>query len=724
MSTNMAVREGLDEILAISKVLGEKIKGGDTKITGGQQLIDISDDIIIAWSKEDGCLLSQLLHPPDSKVQTLTLSNPPMWDVHQIVLNRSGTGLALIGTRGVAVVELPRRWGDPPLFEGGRDTVICRVEYIAERFFSCHPKLEVIHALWHPGAPDHNHLVLLTSDNYLRIYSVSSPEIPEQAVSVGSARSNVLNCSSSTLQGATLGEVAVCMSVAPPIKEDKHQSGNPISNGCTNGFIDPDDEEKQQHLDLLWPIFILYGNGDVYYTITSLSPARRHKRGVMGPLSVHPPCSDNYGIDSCSLVALQSSPPVLVIANTSGNIRHCIVVTKEMDEDGEQHTVENSFSQLSLASCSVSLHVYEAFELELSLLPDNDAYTSPLTLHRDPTSPIRYFASHDAGVHSVSVPLVDHLLQYSELPDNALFSSGVSEESSCSVEHLVCTRSLASAPGQPVVGLAASLSPAALYTQLHAGHILKLSLPPAYLPPCISQHPEYHDVEEFESPLRKAHSEAFEERIRGVLRRSCTQPILASGWSGTVSAGEYLSLLDRSMATLNTAYIHPQRLAQQDIDKRSSILIEQKQRLETDIEELKNEKKQLTDKAHDLAEKYEEANDKQTQLLQRLEVVVRQGMRGLPTLTSGEKMMLKELEEMQSQMATFTNQLHQINTKETFQVKQMEKASSLKPTSVIRPTTSISDSQLKSLKSALSKESGQLTILLQKVNHMKKDLQL
>merc|ERR1739838_717916 len=217
MSTNMAVRVGTGgEVLAISKVLEDKLKDGAIKTKGGEQLIDISDDIIIAWSKEDGCLLSQLLHPPESKVQTLTLSNPPMWDVSRIVLNRSGTGLALVGTRGVAIVELPRRWGDPLLFEGGRDTVTCRVEYIADRFFSCHPKLEVISAEWYPGAPDHNHLVLLTSDNYLRIYSVSSPEIPEQAVSVGSAKASVLNSSSTNLQGATLGEMAVSMSFAPP----------------------------------------------------------------------------------------------------------------------------------------------------------------------------------------------------------------------------------------------------------------------------------------------------------------------------------------------------------------------------------------------------------------------------------------------------------------------------------------------------------------------------
>lgn len=49
-----------------------------------------------------------------------------------------------------------------------RNSLTFRVEYIAERFFSCHPKLEVMTAAWHPGSIDDNHIVILASDNYLR----------------------------------------------------------------------------------------------------------------------------------------------------------------------------------------------------------------------------------------------------------------------------------------------------------------------------------------------------------------------------------------------------------------------------------------------------------------------------------------------------------------------------------------------------------------------------
>ena len=38
--------------------------------------------------------------------------------------------------------------------------------------------------------------------------------------------------------------------------------------------IDNGMEERRKHLELQWPVFILYGNGEVYYTITSLGRNR------------------------------------------------------------------------------------------------------------------------------------------------------------------------------------------------------------------------------------------------------------------------------------------------------------------------------------------------------------------------------------------------------------------------------------------------------------------
>lgn len=44
--------------------------------------------------------------------------------------------------------------------------------------------------------------------------------------------------------------------------------------------------------------------------------------------------------------------------------------------------------QFSLPA-NVRLHVYESVELELSLLPDDQGFTTPLHLHPDPLTPTR-----------------------------------------------------------------------------------------------------------------------------------------------------------------------------------------------------------------------------------------------------------------------------------------------------------------------------------------------
>lgn len=50
---------------------------------------------------------------------------------------------------------------------------------------------------------------------------------------------------------------------------------------------------------------------------------------------------------------------------------------------------------------------------------------------------------------------------------------------------------------------------------------------------------------------------------------------------------------------------------------RSDILAEQKQRLKNDIEDLQARKRSLTEKAHELAEKYEDASEKKCLLIGR-----------------------------------------------------------------------------------------------------------
>lgn len=58
--------------------------------------------------------------------QTLALSRPPVWEVERLIKNKSGSCLALVGSRGVAVINLPLRSGTPPLFDRGKEAITCK----------------------------------------------------------------------------------------------------------------------------------------------------------------------------------------------------------------------------------------------------------------------------------------------------------------------------------------------------------------------------------------------------------------------------------------------------------------------------------------------------------------------------------------------------------------------------------------------------------------------
>ncbi|KAK4325039.1 hypothetical protein Pmani_004350 [Petrolisthes manimaculis] len=696
--------------LMLSKILSEKCKGKLLpKKCPRYELLCHVDDLVLAWSRGDVCLYTQLQHPPDSIVQQLALSRPPVWDVEQVLLNKSENCVALVGRRGVAIVDLPQRSGTPPLFDKGRETITCRVEYIADRFFSCHPKLEVVEAAWHPGSPDNTHIVILTSDNYFRIYNLLSLEIPEQAVSVGLVQPGVV-------LSACTGESACTFAFGQPKEALKFDSGNPVSNSVIDNLLDDDEERRLKHRGLQWPVFFLFGNGDVYFITTVLGAFKPQMHTLHGPMAMTPSSIDNYGVDFCGLLVLPSWPPVLVLATTAGHLHHCVVIDDQKNNNPFPLMPQQDGHQFSVPT-SVKLYVYESVELELSLLQDDEAFTSSLLLHPDPSNPTRYWVSHEAGIHAVTLPLVENFLQFSEMANDAEFSE---QECECVVEHLICTRSLTPAAPMPVTGVVSGAAHTMLVL-LASGRIIALSLPSIYNQQLFES--GFTNTNMPISPLRKVHSENFEGHIRSILQRSTSQPLLVSGSGSKVTPAEYLNLMNRVMSTLRTNYIQPQRVVRMDIQRRSDILSEQKQRLKIEIEDLLAQKKALTDKAHDLAEKYEEANDKKNQLIERLERVMTQVMRAMPVLSTSEKNMSRELEAMQTHFPAFTNQLAQIKEKDKWQANQMEKFHNSEA-SKRHQICSVSETQQKALNQALSKESEKLSVLLEKINQAKQDLNL
>ena len=147
------------------------------------------------------------------------------------------------------------------------------------------------------------------------------------------------------------------------------------------------------------------------------------------------------------------------------------MVLSKTDEDEDVEALETA-SQISDWSSSIVIgmgsavqpdlviHVYESIELELSLLVKEKVdktvpFDYPLLLHVDPTSPSRYFCSHKAGVHSITLPMVAQLAELVQKPQDTLVATGgfsLMEQNSL-VEHILVTQPILShgTPG-PIQG--------------------------------------------------------------------------------------------------------------------------------------------------------------------------------------------------------------------------------------------------------------------------------
>ena len=69
MSTNMEGRVGPNAAFPIFETISSKFNINLTRKASSHQLLTIVDDVLLCWSPEDGCLLSQTLDVPTSTVQ-------------------------------------------------------------------------------------------------------------------------------------------------------------------------------------------------------------------------------------------------------------------------------------------------------------------------------------------------------------------------------------------------------------------------------------------------------------------------------------------------------------------------------------------------------------------------------------------------------------------------------------------------------------------------------
>lgn len=632
--------------------------------------------------------------------QTLLCTSPPRFAVHQLLLSPTQQHVALVGQRGVSVLELPQRWGKRSEFEGGRTDISCKTTPVAERFFTSSPSVNLRQAAWYPSETDEPHLVLLTSDNTIRFYGLKSPQTPAKMISVSQSEDDSSVRPPARSYAASLGEIAVAFdfgSVSSAPRQLAAQSS------------------KEQ---LFYPLYILYENGETYLTYTSQFNGLNLSK-LVGPLPMYPAAEDNYGYDACAILCLPCVPSILVIATETGTLYHCVVL--ESEEEEEEKWIRGT-------EAVPALYVFECVELELTLKvatgededPQEFDFTCPIRLHRDALCQHRYHCTHEAGVHSVGLIWVNKLQRFlgsGEEDKDSL--QELAAEKRCIVEHILCTRPLLTSQSAPVRGflIVSDLSLGATMICITNTYecillpLLSSIRPPS--PPLLCSHPGAGSVS---SPLRGLADDSFEQHIRNILARSSTNPLMLKAGDKDTSPPppECLQLLSRATQVFREEYILKQDMAREEMQRRVKLLTGQKNKQLEEMTVCREERKSLTEAAERLADKYEDAKYRQETIMKRVKKVLGSLQSQLPILSNSEKDMKKELQTISDQLKLLDNCIKQVNMKMEYQKTQVNK-----DVPAARTTVSLNAQQKKVVQDVLKEQGQQIGDMMKQIKDIK-----
>nr|XP_022342130.1 nuclear pore complex protein Nup88-like [Crassostrea virginica] len=681
-----------------------------------KSLLQVLDSDLYVWDTYDAQLLNYNLKNSDSsekknRFQILLCTDPPRFDIDGIEFNHCKSFLAIWGSSGVMVMEMPQRWGKYSEFEGGKPTVTCKTTGVAEHYFTSHKSVQLLQVAWHPGSETDSHLTLLTSDNLLSTYDLNEPDVPIHVVKLGDAAQDLTDSPTKPSYRAALGDVAASLDFGPPVELRR-------KNRRHSTLAAP---------DVVWPAYIVYGNGDVVIAYTDLSPdpSGIQKLGLQGPLVMYPPAEDNYGVDACSVAVLGSSPPVLVIGTRDGKLHHCLVMQSSLEDttlqSESQSVVSTDTSVLYDALDDVSLYVYESVELELSLTTSclstdefvEDTFTCPIRIIKDPIAPDRYHCSHAAGVHSVVLPWIQEY--------NKFFSENqrdcVPEQEDCIVEHLICTKPLPSSPVAPVhgLGLVKGLSVEPYLLTLTSDYeVVSLPLCPSRYRDSSGPLQSDDDPTAIESPLRKFSKEPFDVYIKKILQRNVTNPKLKFDKKTEISQQECFQLLTRTTQVFREEYLQKQEHAHQEIQKRMRVLRNLRTQQEEDLRNLEEARNRVRDTAENLATKYSDCQDRQEEILQRIEEVMRRLQERMPSMSEAERGMKRDLEAMEEKLEVYKRSVKQLKIKQDYQRREISQT----PNRMVS-SPSLKSGQLKQLREVLQQEGDDLGNLLKRVTSLK-----
>ncbi|KAH8420709.1 hypothetical protein KR222_002481 [Zaprionus bogoriensis] len=628
----------LTDVLELNKTeLFAKIRNGLPIVSQTQNLLDCKDDLLYVWDSNESCLLvtnwrvallGQEAKRAAVSFQTLIPSNTIGVHVDRIVISNEGSLVALSGPQGVFILEVPRRSGPDGSFMNGKPKITCRSYSLDALLFQNNPQLEVRQLRWHPDSVSDSTLLVLLSNNTIRVYNHTKLR---HVWMVGPLPATSLT---------DFGEISVDFDIAPAVKTRSTANKEPNASLSSSSALNQSNKTlvaaKSRQEKVEWPIVILRENGNIYIMLSGIDSELTR---LQGPITMTPQTSANYGLESCSLLIIPSLPPTVIIAESIGKLHHALLLESENTE----HSFNDLDGDLIVEPSEWTLHVTETVELELGLSAASanasaGAYSCPIHLKRDLINEMRYFAYHNAGLHIVTVNFISELQRFleSEAEDSQLVLSTPS-----SAEYVLCTKFDSSDRTNPVYGVALLQMPAGLVLLLSSGQVISLKLVIDVQLLMAAKDSVQRKTTDAVLEQQGA-SPSFVEAIKALLQRSVSQPILADKLASP-TAHERYELLNQAVEVLRSQYLKRHELVRAEFAKRiNCIKLQKKQQLE-EIVSLENEREIISERAHKLAERFEEISDNQEVLVRRCQKLMQQANATLPNSVVAEREFSQEV---------------------------------------------------------------------------------
>lgn len=635
-----------------------------------KNLIATDNRVRYQWNSE----LGHIEYNDEESKHIIFLTTRPYFSVDDIKLSPIKNYLALTGEHGCTVVELPNNLGFPHHNKKDRN-VYCQTHNVLERLFKCDKRIKGLHFDWHPsGTETKQQIFILTNDNRLRICN-STDNFEEQVILLKGQSSfrndenddgsEDLNDFCTNLSLLNLGEAAVCFDFGLSITNDDRTP--------------------------LWPLYVLMGSSDILLIYTNPDNPS-YAENIIGPLTILPQAEDNYGSDACSLIVLDSSPPMIAFASPTGLIYHCFAFI-----DGK-NLLPNQ-----------TLYMYECVEIAKDLIenPDDPYIPNEIRLFKDPISKLRYFCAHRNGVHTVVCPIIDELNAGKEITQDVDSLS----------EFLVCTRVTTPSEISPddedstVKGLGVEIksSGLALVVLTAKNEIIEHRISPATT--FISRRRlkrKQNQAKDSEgdicdvSQIEAARAD-FEDQIEQILKRSVSIPMLKLSEVSQRDV-DIEQLVSKTIATVQSEYIDKYKLAIEAIKKKMEILARD---IENQTIECKNslkDKEEVYASVVGVSTKVEKTRQKQEEFLKRIDYI-------LSTDTFGDRGSNKpkrEFMELKDKIIACRNEFDSIVSKHKYNLDQKELYQS---GPCLDKDLQLSRSQLSMIKDNLAKQGSDIALL-------------